>query len=101
MMTTETSRELALYIINDSNLYRQQTQPIIANLKRRIARGIYESEKALKLWLHLTVSGAKGYTKIFGAPNQAWFYMFSVSDRKLAAQEIAAHYADELELENA
>jgi hypothetical protein len=91
-MTTE-SRELAVYIENNGNLYRQQTTPIIKNLKRKIAKGVYDATKALILWKHLADSGAKLYVKEFGGK---WDEIFSVADRKLAAKELAEYYTEEL-----
>src|SRR5260221_13736245 len=45
-------RELELYIINDSDLYRQNVQPVIKNLAKKMAKGIYDKTKAIKLWTY-------------------------------------------------
>ncbi len=85
------ARELALYAVNDGDLYRQRALPIIANLRRKRARGIYDPTLALKLWRYLADDAAKSYSKLFGPCR------FSPATRDLAAAEIAAHYQEELE----
>jgi len=92
-MTTE-SRELSIWIINDGNLYRQQTTPIIVYLKKKIKKGTYDPQKALILWKHLADSGAKSYVKEFGG---VWHEMFSVADRKETAKELAEYYMEHLQ----
>jgi hypothetical protein len=61
------ARELELYIQNDGDLYRQQYQPIQKNLVTKIARGIYDPEKAVKLFMYLVDNGAKKYAMEFGS----------------------------------
>lgn len=88
--------ELVLFITNDGTLYRQQTQPIIANLGRKIAKGTYDPTKALKLWGYLADAGAQKYTREFDSSPRTSFGAFSKADRVAAAKELADHYADEL-----
>ena len=88
------ARELALFAVNDGELYRRQTTPIIANLKRKIKRGVYESSKALKLWGYLAESAAKDYAKQFGGARDKWSEMFPPDTRREAAAQIAKHYND-------
>lgn len=90
------AHELALYTTNDRQLFQQQAIPIISNLNRKIAKGIYNETLALKLWGYLAQSGAQKYAKEFGG---TWHQLFSVPTRKEAAKEIAKHYADHLALE--
>ena len=40
------ARELALFAVNDGALYRSRVQPILANLARKTAKGIYEIGRA-------------------------------------------------------
>ena len=88
------ARELALFTINDGDLYHRQTLPIIANLKRKIKRGIYDPSKALKLWGYLAESAAKDYVKQLCATGERWFDMFPPDTRREAAALIANHYYD-------
>jgi hypothetical protein len=83
--------ELAIYATNDGQLYRQRAQPIIKNLALKMRRGTYNADLALKLWLYLADDAAKKY--------RAEFHMiggFSKATRIAAAQQIQAHYDDEL-----
>ncbi len=93
---TDTSRELAIYAVNNGDLYRRRTQPIINNLARKIAKGVYQDDLALKLWFWLANDAAQRYAREFGSAGDKWFRMFTVADRREAAAELADYYADEL-----
>ncbi len=86
--TTE-SRELFLYAINDSDIYRQQITPAIKNLKRKATKGIYDQNKSIDLFYHITTAASKKYQIDFG-------YSFSVGDRFTAAADMADYYKDEI-----
>ncbi len=92
--------ELVLYITNDSVLYRQQAQPIIANLRKKIAKGTYDAAKAVKLWGYLANSGAQKYTKEYGGSGNGSYGSFSAADRREAAKELAESYEEELRSTN-
>ena len=91
------AHELALYTVNEADLYRQRAQPIMTNLRKKIRKGTYDAVKALKLWAYLADAGAQKYTKEIGegGPNGS-YGIFSKADRALAAKELAEHYEDEL-----
>ena len=55
---TETSRELAVFIINDGDLYRQNTAALISLLHIHKHSGKWDTEKAVKAMMHLTERGA-------------------------------------------
>lgn len=93
------AHELALYAINDSGLYRQQIQPIILNLRRKIKRGVYDPILALKLWRYAADNAAKRYNKEYSG-RTAGYGIFSVATRELAAKEIADHYSSEVGVKN-
>lgn len=84
------ARELALYAVNDGDLYRSRALPIIANLRRKRAKGTYDAALAVKAWRHLADDAAKAYSREFGPVR------FSPATRDAAAAEIADHYADHL-----
>ena len=42
--------ELELIATNDGDLYRRQYMPIIKNLMRKRAKGVYDHNLAIKLW---------------------------------------------------
>ena len=95
-MTTE-SRELALYTINTGEIYRKQTQAVIANMARKMKQGKFDAELAIKAFEHVAETGARAYNKDFGTPDTNPLKMFSKSDRKLAAAEMLDHYMEQIE----
>lgn len=94
-------RELVLTITNDYELYRQQVQPILANLRKKIKKGTYQPELALKLWMYLADSGAKKYAKVHGSPGFPWHKMFPTSVRRQVAKELQDSYEEELTFQEA
>jgi len=86
--------ELKLYIDNDGDLYRQQTQPIIKNLQRKLAKGKFDKKLSEKLWMYLVENGAKKYAKESGT-GSVWHKMFSMEDRKAVAKELADDFVAE------
>jgi hypothetical protein len=77
--------ELALYIDNESALYPQK-QAIIANMKRKIERGEYDAQMAIKGWLHWVNAGAARYCKEFRCEI---IRTFPISVRTTVAAEVA------------
>jgi len=75
--------ELVLYADHDEPLYRQSFQPIIANLKKKIAKGTYSPTMAVKLWRYHADRAAQKYAKEFGG---TWHKIFSTKDRQEAAE---------------
>lgn len=96
---SEAARELVIFIDNDGDLYRQQGAPIRENLSKKYRKGIYDHAQAVKLWKYLADTGAKKYAQEFASPSE-WNRMFTVADRKAAAQEMADMWRDEMELGN-
>lgn len=96
--TTE-SHELALYTVNDGDIYRQTIQPIIKNLAQKIHNGTYNADLAINAWLYAADAGAKKYTKEFGTrgPNGS-FGVFTKADRIAAAREIGEQYDEEVQM---
>ena len=92
------SRELALYAENNAELYRSRIQPVIKNLALKKVRGTYDTTLALKLWKYVADDAAQRYTKEFGVRGTGSSYgIFTVSDRKQAAADLAESYAEELD----
>lgn len=86
--------ELKLFIDNDGDLYRQQTQPIIKNLQRKLAKGVFDKSKSEKLWMYLVENGAKKYAKQFSIGSD-WHKIFSMADRKAVARALAEEFVSE------
>lgn len=97
LQESEAARELVLHADNDEHLYRSSHQPIIKNLQKKKAKGIYDHEKATKLWGYHADRAAQSYHKAHGSPNQKWHHMFSTDDRRKAAKIFADQAKDELE----
>lgn len=85
--------ELMLYITNDGELYRRQVIPIIDNLRKKVKRGVYDADKAVKLWKYLADAGAKKYTQEFGTQGD---FIFSPATREAVAVELRDNYDEEL-----
>lgn len=94
------ARELKIYIDNDGDLYRQQTTSILKNLITKKARGVYDREKAVKLFMYLTESGAKKYAREFGSRDAVWHEMFTKPTREAAAREMVEEFEEEARLGN-
>ena len=83
-MVSHETQELYLYALNDSKLYYQQREAIEKNLQRKFDKGIYDREKAAKLWLYFADNAAKKYHKDFRS-NGKWFHMFNIDTRREVA----------------
>lgn len=57
--------ELTLWADNTSSLYGMRLN-IVENLSRKITKGIYDPEKAVKLWRYWFDAAARDYRKEFG-----------------------------------
>lgn len=91
------AHELVLFAVNDSRLYHQSAQPIMQNLRRKIAKGTYDPELALKLWGYHAERAAKAYEREFMNPGD-WKRVFPPPVRREAAREFARHYREEMGL---
>ena len=61
------ARELALFIENDATLYRQQYKPIALNYARKMVKGNFNKEMAIKGIIYLVENGRKKYSKEFSS----------------------------------
>jgi hypothetical protein len=82
--------DLVLWIENDGDLYRQQHVPIQKNLRAKMARGTYDSDKAVKLFMYLVENGAKHYVR--DTNGGKWHVAFPKSTREIAARELRDRY---------
>ena len=87
--------ELDTFIMNDEDLYRRRFMPIISNIKRKLAKNVYDHEKAQTLWMYLVDDAAKEYVKEFGSQQDDVKDMFPKETRQQVAQVIS-----DRELEN-
>ena len=87
--------ELDTYIMNNEELYRQRIMPIISNIKRKLAKNVYDHEKAQTLWMYLIDDAAKEYVKEFGSTQDDVSNMIPKETRQQVARLIS-----DRELEN-
>ncbi len=87
--------ELDTYIMNNEDLYRRRFMPIISNIKRKLAKNVYDHGKAQTLWMYLVDDAAKEYVKEFGSQQDDVKDMFPKETRQQVAQVIS-----DRELEN-
>lgn len=88
------ARELELFLMSDGDLYRRQYQPILANLTRKKYKGIYDRQKAVKLFMYLMDNGAKEYMRQYGKYEDAP-KVFS----KATKEYVARKFRDDFEIE--
>ena len=89
--------ELDSFIMNDEELYRRRFMPIIENLKRKMKRGVYDDQKAIKLWMYLVDDAARQYVQEFGTPDQDVKDMFPKETRLQVAQILADREKENIE----
>ena len=82
----ENATELVLLAANDYDIYRARVEPITKNLQRKIEKGIFNKDKAAILAKYLMDDVAKKYAEIYSDKYTPWYKVFSVSDRKIAAE---------------
>ena len=87
--------ELDTYIMNNEDLYRRRFMPIISNIRRKLAKNVYDHEKAQTLWMYLVDDAAKEYVKEFGSTQDDIATMFPKETRQQVARVIS-----DRELEN-
>ena len=72
--------------------------PIYKNLLKKMKKGTYDSEKALKAFENLTYEGARKYIKEYGSPGQKVDVMFNKNTRRAAAVEFRDFFEGEVEV---
>jgi hypothetical protein len=102
----DAARELELYIENDADLHRQQYVPIVKNLMLKRRKGVYDREKAVKLFMYLMESGAKKYIREFVQSSERGSLppkidtIFNKATREMAARTFRDSFEGEAELGN-
>ena len=93
---SDATNELDTYIMNNEDLYRRRFMPIIANIKRKLKKGIYDHDKAQKLWMYLVDDGAKEYVKEFGSAQDDVADMFPKETRLHLASVMSQRELDNI-----
>jgi hypothetical protein len=89
------AHELTLFAINESELYRQRIVPVINNLRKKVKKGVYRADLALKLWRYVADDAAKRYTH-GGYGTGKGYGIFTVPIREATAKELAEYYDENL-----
>jgi hypothetical protein len=93
---SDAAHELVLHADNSAQLHHGSHMPIINNLKKKMKKGVYDSEKAKKLWHYHADRAAQDYHKQYGHKSVPWHHMFSTADRKQAAAHWESYHRSEL-----
>ena len=93
--STDDVDELYLYIVNDGNLYRQRTTPIIDNLKKKYKKGQYDPELAVKAFMYVVDDGVRKYDKEFGSGQGKLF--LDKATRTEIAKQLRDRYEEEIQ----
>ena len=94
---TDAVNELDSFIMNNEDLYRRRFMPIISNLKRKIAKGVYDHDKAQKLWMYLVDDAARQYVKDFGSSGTDVKDMFPKETRMQVVKVMADREKENIE----
>lgn len=87
------ARELVLFGTNCGELYRDTAKPIIANLARKLKRGIYNPDLAPKAFRYWADRAALLYQIEFGQCEGG----FNPATRRLASQMALDYYQEQIE----
>jgi len=86
--------QLALWCINDAQLYRSMAKSIIYNYAVKMVKGIYDPKKAIVGWVNLVEEGLR----TFRTKNTKYLYTRVDKETKVtAARIIEEYYKNELE----
>ncbi len=84
-------QELVIWIDNNENLYNNKTRDFWGNLKRKLAKGVYDPKKAEVLFKYLADRSAKDYDQKNKLKNT-----FTPNDRRAVAKLLREDFEDEM-----
>jgi hypothetical protein len=93
------ARELHTYADKNTQLHKTSHVPVAKNLEKKFKKGTYDHEKAKTLWKYHADRAADAYAKEHGS-GQKGHQMFSVADRKKAAERMANDHHAEMKAGN-
>lgn len=86
--------ELELYMDNDTRFASQSPsgmgRDVARNMAKKIDKGRYDPELAVKGWMHVVDAAAKAYAKEFGGGR--WHEMFDKQTRLVVARRQAEQF---------
>lgn len=90
------ARELTLYATNDGRLYDYMIVPVIRNMARKYAKGIFDAGKAIDAFYPVATAAAKKYCKEFAHLEDAP-QVFNVTARYTTAEDMVDYYMENIE----
>jgi len=93
-MTPE-EREIYLTAVNTESIYRSRITPIIKNYQRKLGKGKYNPELAIKGFVYAVEDAIKEYAKTGSK------LRLTKEQKHRVAKELLDHYADEINLKEA
>ena len=95
--------DLYLHITSDANLYRQVIVPNLQAIQKKIDKGLFSRELAMRSFKRIADLGAKSYTFEYdrtrgarGAYDVKGYGIFSSADRHAVAEMLADHYLSDM-----
>lgn len=82
------ARELELYLMNDEPTYRRFFLPVENNLKRKLAEGTFDRDRAVQGFMHTATGAAKNYHHAFGTATSLWHHTFTPLCRREVAESL-------------
>lgn len=87
---SEEARELLLVATNEGKLYTSMIVPIVRNLAKKMAKGVFNADKAIDAFYYVADAASKQYHKDYG-------YLFTVTERFTAASDMVDYYMENIE----
>jgi hypothetical protein len=88
------SRDLALILCNDGEIYRQNIKPVITNLQKKIKNGNFDVAQSIQAFYNIVLSALKNPRF-----NRYYTYnikMVDVPTRYDVAKQMVEHFEDEI-----
>lgn len=89
-------RELFLYTVNNEMAVRQ-AECFIKNYRRKVEKGTYDSDKAVKGFIHVVQTGMKEYAREFGVSH--WYTLANTAERLECAKQLLDYYTEDIQEE--
>ncbi|MDP3986716.1 MAG: DUF5661 family protein [Nanoarchaeota archaeon] len=92
----DAANELMMFIENDADLLQRSYVPMVKNLATKKARGVYDPDMAIKLFMYLADTGAQKYQKEMGDTSLPWHKAFPKSVRLDVAKQLRDKFQQEV-----
>jgi hypothetical protein len=86
--------ELYLFIMNTEVIYNHILKPIVNSLKKKAAKGIYDSNRAIDAYYIVATEAAKRYGKYYG--NNNGLDIFNVTARYTTAIDLEKNLLEDV-----